>query len=110
MVLNVISWLGSFYKSIYFSRNECTRICSLLCRISQTAVSHNYRLLEAKLNTRYNLHETSKLVVTDLYKCDLQWQTNGDILRELCLSRDGILNMELSKNNIINLIDNICID
>ncbi len=81
-----------------------------MCRTSQTVVAHNYKLLEFKLNTRYHLHATPKSFVTDLYKSLIKCQAYGDILRELCLTRDGIFFTELNLGNIINLIDNICLD
>ena len=102
----------SFYQSICVSNNECTRLCSMLCKTSMTPVAMNRRQLCAKLNICGEfLNEYCKSKLLKIYECTENCKADGSALKELCLVRDGILNIDfdLDNDDILCFINWLCV-
>ncbi len=96
----------TFYQSVCVSENKCTRLCSLLCKSTRTAVAKNRRLLLFKLGIpQLFVGSCNKVMLSEKYKCGDVCMAEGAFLRELCLVRDGAFSTELEREDILELIE-----
>jgi len=106
----LLSRFLSFYHSICTSDNYCTRLCSLLCQSSRTAVANNRRIVCATLNVDGDcLHAYKKSALMKCFECQNECRMYGHMLKELCLIRDGGLSVELCQSEILCLINYLCV-
>lgn len=104
---DLMSRFLSFYDSVSNSNNECTRLCSLLCKLSKSAVAENRRMLLSIFN-RSELCEIGKPMLQDYFVCNEICKNEGDLLKELCLIRDKRFFIDFDSREIQLLIDLIC--
>ncbi len=108
---DLLSRFLSFYRSICLSNNQCTYMCALLCRSSNTAVAKNRRLLMSKLNSDgHDLISCTKISLASQYTCDIRCSTMGETVKELCLIRDGVLSSNLDTDEVSFILTDICIN
>ena len=103
----------NFLNSLYKSSNQHTSFCAELCKTSRTHVACNRRLIMSKL--KCNVLDFSQNSVMQLkrqlkqsYVCSSGDSSIGCLARELCLTRDGIYNSILSKEDINYMLIDIC--
>ena len=77
-------------------------LCVDLCQFSNTAFASNRRNLMSKLN----VNDMLGILSSENFK--MKPDCNVDLLRELCLIRDGYLKAELCPEEINDLIRYIC--
>lgn len=107
--VNLLRRFLGFYKTIVNSKNNYVRMCTELCKTSQSNVAANRRHCLSKLNVCESLLLKRYIqLLTNHAECNSRCINLGNTTRELCLIRDGILFTDLDIKEINALIDDLC--
>ena len=109
MATQLIRRFTKFIFNVNSSSNEHILMCNKLCYFSNTAVAANKRKLLHLINLDdLSVYNISHLLMRIPTKRDDLNDASGNLLKELCLLRDGVSECFLTHTEIISLINYIC--
>ncbi len=109
----------SFYYSAINSNNPCIYMCAILCQSSNTSVAINRRILLGRLRDDGSIFETNltkqTIKKTLLHKvttdnCNNECKAMGTLIKELCSIRDYGMTCDLDSQDILDLLNEVCLN
>ena len=109
----------SFYYNTINNNNPCISMCGILCQSSNTSVAINRRILLKNLGddgsilySNVSKHTIKKILLHNLTQsnCNDECEAMGKLIKELCLIRDSTMTCAFNDQEILDLLNEVCIN